>query len=66
MLPDVCGLGRYLVMAAHLERKMDEAVSKRTLLAQLEAQLPNPALEWPVALLCRAIEENSEALRQMN
>ena len=35
-------------------------------MAQLECQLPNPALEWPVALLRHALEENRKALRQLN
>ena len=48
---------------AQIKRHIEDCA---TLLAKLEAQLPNPVLEWPVALLRHALEENRKALRQMN
>ena len=48
---------------AQIKRHIEDCA---TLLAQLECQLPNPALEWPVALLRHALEENRKALRQLN
>ena len=48
---------------AQIKRHIEDCA---TLLAKLECQLPNPALEWPVALLRHALEENRKALRQMN
>ena len=48
---------------AQIKRHIEDCA---TLLAKLECQLPDPALEWPVALLRHALEENRKALRQMN
>ena len=48
---------------AQIKRHIEDCA---TLLAELETQLPNPVLEWPVALLRHALEENRKALRQLN
>ena len=44
---------------AQLKRHIEDCA---TLLTKLEAQLPDPALNWPVALLRHALEENRKAL----